>query len=58
MSVWIATGYFLFEKQAFIGLLKVIGIQNKFWCNLSCNHKVCMSMIIIFKEVNIWYPQF
>ena len=26
--VWIVIRYFLFEKQAFNGLLKVIGIQN------------------------------
>ena len=26
--VWIVIGYFLFEKEAFHGLLKVIGIQN------------------------------
>ena len=26
--VWIVIGYFLFEKEAFNGLLKVIGIQN------------------------------
>ena len=29
--VWIVTRYFLFEKQAFDGLLKVIGIQNLFF---------------------------
>ena len=26
--VWIVKRYFLFEKQTFNGLLKVIGIQN------------------------------
>ena len=28
--VWIVIGYFLFEKQAFNGLLKVISIQKNF----------------------------
>ena len=28
--VWIVIGYFLFEKEAFNGLLKVIDIQKKF----------------------------
>ena len=27
VRVWIVTGYFLFEKQTFDGLLKIIGIQ-------------------------------
>ena len=29
--VWIVIGYFLFEKQTFIGLLKVIGLQILFF---------------------------
>ena len=32
--VWIVIGYFLFEKQAFNGILKVIGIQIVFKRNL------------------------
>ena len=27
---WIVIGYFLFKKQTFNGLLRVIGIQNTF----------------------------
>jgi hypothetical protein len=34
--VWIVIRYFLFEKQAFNGLLKVIGIQNLLY-EKSCN---------------------
>ena len=28
VRVWIVTGYFLFKKEALIGLLKIIGVQN------------------------------
>jgi hypothetical protein len=31
--VWIVIGYFLFQKQAFKGLLKVIGIKKKSYVN-------------------------
>ena len=30
LKVWIVIKYFLFEKQTFNGLLKVIGVQNIF----------------------------
>ena len=28
VPVWIVIGYFLFKKEALIGLLKIIGVQN------------------------------
>ena len=35
LGVWIVDGYFLFEKETFNGLLKVIGIQNVIICGLA-----------------------